>query len=86
MPSYGEDPNQPKGVLLSDIVPDGAAQKAGLKGGDRIIGVGTTEIGSVSDLMYVLIAAKPGEKTTITYVRDGKTFKVEATFGAPRHR
>jgi Tol biopolymer transport system component/S1-C subfamily serine protease len=86
VPSYGEDPNQPKGVLLSDVVPDGAARKAGLQGGDRIIGVGTTEIGSVSDLMYVLTAAKPGEKTTITYVRGGKTYKVEATFGAPRHR
>ncbi|MDX2091120.1 MAG: M20/M25/M40 family metallo-hydrolase [Kofleriaceae bacterium] len=86
VPSYSEDPNQPKGVLLSDVVPDGAAQKAGLKGGDLIIQIGTTEIGSVSDLMYVLSAAKPGEKTTITYVRDGKTRKVDATFGAPRSR
>jgi Tol biopolymer transport system component len=86
VPSYNEDPNQPKGVLLSDVVPDGAAQKAGLKGGDLIIQIGTTEIGSVSDLMYVLGAAKPGEKTTITYVRGGKTFKVDATFGAPRSR
>ena len=86
VPSYSEDPNQPKGVLLSDVVPDGAAQKAGLKGGDLIIQIGTTEIGSVSDLMYVLGAAKPGEKTTITYVRGGKTYKVDATFGAPRSR
>jgi Tol biopolymer transport system component/Zn-dependent M28 family amino/carboxypeptidase len=84
VPSYSEDPNQPKGVLLSDVVPEGPAMKAGLKGGDLIVQIGTTEIASVSDLMYVLGAAKAGEKTTITYVRNGKTEKVEATFGTPR--
>ena len=41
VPSYSEDPNQPPGVLLSDVVPDGAAAKAGLKGGDRIVQIGT---------------------------------------------
>jgi len=84
VPSYSEDPNQPKGVLLSDVLPEGAAAKAGLQGGDLIVQIGTTEIASVRDLMYVLSAAKPGEKTTITFVRGGKTHKVEATFGAPR--
>ena len=86
VPSYSEDPNQPKGVLLSDVVPEGPAAKAGLKGGDLILQIGTTEIASVSDLMYVLGAAKPGEKTTVTFVRNGKTEKVDATFGAPRSR
>ena len=84
VPSYSEDPNQPKGVLLSDVTPDGAAAKAGLKGGDLIVAIGTQEIGSVSDLMYVLQANKPGQKTTITYVRSGKTVKVDAVFGTPR--
>ena len=86
VPSYSEDPNQAKGMLLSDVVPEGPAFKAGLKAGDLITQVGTTEIASVSDLMYVLGAAKPGEKTTVTFVRDGKTQKVDATFGAPRSR
>ena len=86
VPSYNEDPNQPKGVLLTDTTPGGAAAAAGLKGGDLIIAIGTTEIGNVNDLMYVLQAAKPGEKTTITYVRGGKTIKVDAVFGAPRAR
>ncbi len=86
VPSYSEDPNQPKGVLLSDVVPDGPAAKAGLKGGDLILQIGTTEIASVSDLMYVLGAAKPGEKTTVTFVRNGKQDKVDATYGTPRSR
>ncbi len=86
VPSYSEDPSAPKGMVLSDATPGGPAATAGLKGGDRIIAIGTTEIGNVQDLMYVLQAAKPGEKTTITYVRGGKTFKVDAVFGAPRSR
>ncbi len=86
VPSYSEDPNQPKGVLLTDVVPDGAAAKAGLKGGDLIVQIGTTEIANVNDLMYVLETAKPGTATSITYVRNGKTEKVDATFGQPRGR
>ena len=71
-------------MLLTDVVPDGAAAKAGLKGGDLITQVGTTEIANVNDLMYVLETAKPGTTTTITYVRNGKTEKVNAVFGQPR--
>ncbi|MBA3392214.1 MAG: M20/M25/M40 family metallo-hydrolase [Deltaproteobacteria bacterium] len=86
VPSYSEEPNQPKGVVLSDVVPDGAAAKAGLKAGDRIIQIGTHEIATVPDLMYVLEAAKPGAQTTITFVRDGKSQTVPATFGTSRRR
>ncbi|MBL0218659.1 MAG: M28 family peptidase [Myxococcales bacterium] len=86
VPSYSEDPNLPKGVLLTDVIPDGAAAKAGLKGGDLIVQIGTTEIANVNDLMYVLETAKPGTATTITFVRNGKTEKVDATFGQPRGR
>lgn len=86
VPSYTEDPNQPPGVLLSDVVPDGAAQKAGLKGGDRIIQIGTVDIRSVNDLMFVLQAAKPGTDVKITFVRDGKHQTVTATYGTPRGR
>jgi S1-C subfamily serine protease len=86
VPSYSEDPNQPKGVLLTDTTPGGPAATAGLKGGDLIIAIGTTEIGNVNDLMYVLQAAKPGQKTTITFIRMGKTQTVDAVFGAPRSR
>ena len=73
VPSYDEDPNQPPGLVLSDVVPDGPAAKAGLKGGDRIIKIGAVEIRGVDDLMFVLQAAKPGTPTKITFVRDGKS-------------
>jgi hypothetical protein len=84
VPSYSEDPNQPPGVQLSDVVPEGAAAKAGLKGGDRIIAVGTVEIRNINDLMFVLQTAKPGTDVKVTFVRDGKHQTVNATYGAPR--
>jgi membrane-associated protease RseP (regulator of RpoE activity) len=86
IPSYGDDPNAPKGMVIADVHPDGPAAKAGMKGGDRIIQIGTAEIASVADLMYVLEQAKPGQQVQITYVRDNKVVTTTATFGAPRPR
>jgi hypothetical protein len=86
IPSYTEDPNAPPGVALSDARPDGPAAKAGLKGGDRIVQIGTVDIRNINDLMFVLETAKPGTPTKITYIRDGKRITVDATFGAPRPR
>ena len=86
VPSYTEDPNAPPGMVLSDVVPGGPAAKAGLKGGDRIVQIGTIEIRSVNDLMFVLQAAKPGTDVKITFVRDGKHHTVTATYGTPRSR
>jgi len=86
IPSYDEDPARPKGLVLSDVIPDGPAAKAGLKGGDRITQIDTHEVANASDLMFVLTMAKPGQEARITYVRDGKTFTVTAIYGKPRGR
>jgi Zn-dependent M28 family amino/carboxypeptidase len=86
VPSYSEDPNAPPGMVLSDVKPEGPAAKAGLKAGDRIIQIGTVEIRSVNDLMFVLQAAKPGTDVKITFVREGKHMTVTATYGVPAAR
>jgi S1-C subfamily serine protease len=86
VPSYDEDPSRPKGLVLSDVVPDGPAARAGLKAGDRIIQIDTHEVANASDLMFVLTMAKPGQEAKVTYVRDGNTATVTAIFGKPRGR
>jgi Tol biopolymer transport system component len=86
VPSYSEDPNAPPGMVLSDVKPGGPAAKAGLKAGDRIVQIGTVEIRSVNDLMFVLQSAKPGTDVKITFVRDGKQQTVTATYAAPTTR
>jgi Tol biopolymer transport system component len=86
VPSYGEDPKQPAGVILSDVVPEGPAAKAGLKANDRIVQVGTIEIRNINDLMFVLQTAKPGTEVKITFIRDGKPQTVTAIYGVPKGR
>ncbi len=86
VPSYSEDANQPPGVILSDVIPEGAAAKAGLKAGDRIVQVGTVEIRNINDLMFVLQTAKPGTDVKVTFVREGKVQSANATYGVPKGR
>jgi Tol biopolymer transport system component len=86
VPSYDEDPNRPPGMVLSDVVPDGPAMKAGMQKGDRLIKLDDTEIRSVNDLMFVLQTSKPGTSVKVTFVRQGQTMTVTATYGAPRQR
>jgi len=86
VPSYGNDPNQPKGLILSDVMPNSPAAKAGLQAGDRIIQIDTVEIANVGDLMIVLQQAKPGTQAKITFVRDNKIQQVTATYGTPTGR
>jgi len=85
IPTYGDDSNLP-GVLVSDVVPGGAADKAGLKKGDRITKIGVTDVRNVEDLMLVLSEAVPGQQATVIYTRAGQSASTKATFGAPRAR
>jgi S1-C subfamily serine protease len=79
VPDY-TGPRDRKGVLLAGVRPGGAAEKAGMQRGDVLVKLGTHDIGSVEDLMYVLNASHPGETVNAVVVRDGKEVKLEATF------
>lgn len=85
IPTYGDD-GKIAGVLLSDVVPDGAAAKAGLRPGDRLVKIGVTDVRNVEDLMLVLGEGVPGQEVVIVFLRDGARQQVTATFGTPRAR
>jgi S1-C subfamily serine protease len=86
VPDYGGPPPGTKGVLLSDVRPGGGAALAGMRRGDILIKLGKYEVGSVEDLMFVLMQAKPGETVTGVVLRDGKPVSLETTFQEGRHR
>lgn len=86
VPNYGGPPPGVKGVLLDDVRPGGGADKAGMKRGDVILKLGTFDIASVEDLMFVLMQAKPGETITAKVLRDGKTLELETTFQEGKRR
>ena len=61
-----------QGVLLVSVLPDGAAEKAGLKEGDVITAVDGKPVNEVPELLEHIGMHRPGDKVTITYKRDGK--------------
>ncbi|HTM19767.1 MAG TPA: M28 family peptidase, partial [Kofleriaceae bacterium] len=83
IPEYAD--NGP-GVLLSGVRPGGPADQAGVRRGDRIVGIGATQIRSIQDMMFVLRQATPGQPTSIAVIRDGKRLELPVRFGAPMGR
>jgi len=67
------------GVLVSDVVDDGPAEKAGLQDGDVIIAFAGKPLSDYESLTEAVRAAKPGDKVDVTVLRDGqkKTIQVE---------
>jgi photosystem II stability/assembly factor-like uncharacterized protein len=81
-PPQGNDPAQQRGslgvnfeesedgALLTEIIPEGAAQKAGLKEGDIIQKIDGVVLDNPRLQLFKLLAGKkPGDKVTITYQR-----------------
>ncbi len=61
------------GILITQVVPGGAGEKALLKPGDVLLKYGDKELSSVDDLKTSITANEKIEKNTLTLWRDGKT-------------
>jgi Tol biopolymer transport system component len=81
VPDYVGPPDGRTGMLLAGVRPRGPADRAGLRRGDLLLKIGTHDIRNVRDLVFVLRAAKPGEKAVAVVERDGKRLELEVTFG-----
>jgi aminopeptidase N len=66
-----------KGFRLSGVVPGSPAEEAGLKEGDVIVQLNNSVVGSLKDFSNVLKTLKPGDKASVTYLRDGREMKAE---------
>lgn len=69
------------GAEVNTVSKDGAAEKMGLKEGDIITKVGDKKIETPDDLSAAIKAHKPGDKVTVTYLRDKKEQKATAELG-----
>jgi serine protease Do len=74
-------PADQQGALITEVSPNGAADKAGLQNGDIITGVNGKAIGDPHELRLSVGGMSPGDKVTVTYLRDGQTRNVEVTLG-----
>lgn len=69
------------GVKVTEITDESAAKKAGIKEGDIITKIGETKIEEPDQLSAAIRKHKPGEKVTVTLLRDKKEQKVTAELG-----
>ena len=76
----GDAPNN-GGAQVSCVVSGSPADNAGMKAGDVITAVGTTQITSADDLTAAVNTYKPGDKATMTVTRNGSTKSLSVTFG-----
>jgi serine protease Do len=66
-----------EGALVSQVVPDSPAEKAGIKAGDIITKFNGEPVTGASHLKNMVGREKPGTATTLTVVRDKKPFDVK---------
>jgi serine protease Do len=63
------------GVYVDSVFATGAAKEAGVKTKDVIIKIDDIETNTSSKLQEIIMRKRPGEKVTITLIRDGKEQK-----------
>ncbi len=70
-----------KGAKVKGITEGSAAEKAGLKSGDIITKIDDAVITNPEELTAAIHKFKPADKVTVTYIREGKEQKANATLG-----
>ena len=68
-----------EGAIVSNVTPGGAADKAGIKRGDVILGYQGRTVTDTNSFRNEIASTKPGSPITLQVMRDGKTIDVKAT-------
>jgi S1-C subfamily serine protease len=72
-----------EGAFITDVVPDSAADQAGLEAGDVIIAIDGDEVTESRQVREQILDKEPGDTVEMTIVREGEEQTVEATL-SPR--
>ncbi|ELR66359.1 Outer membrane stress sensor protease DegQ, serine protease [Photobacterium marinum] len=73
--AFGYETN--RGAFINQVMPDSAAEKAGLKAGDIIVSVNGKEIRSFNELRAKIATLGAGKKATLGIIRDGDEMTVK---------
>jgi len=68
-----------EGAIVSDVTAGGAADKAGIKRGDVILGYQGQPVIDTNSFRNQIAATKPGSTITLQVMRDGRTSDMKAT-------
>lgn len=64
-----------RGIMVTGLLENGAAQKADIKEGDIIVSVDGREVNQPNELQSYIASKSAGEKVTLQIYRDGKSFE-----------
>jgi serine protease Do len=70
---------EPRGVLISEVVPSGAAEKAGLKKGDVVLQFNGEEIKNAFEFRKMVGNTPVGKTVDVVVLREGKRMTVPVT-------
>ncbi len=70
-----------QGVYISNVIEGSAAEKAGIKIGDRVVKIGEKEISNSSQLKSEVSKHRAGDTLTMVISRDGEEKTVSVTLG-----
>ncbi|GAA0198462.1 hypothetical protein GCM10008944_15040 [Cytobacillus oceanisediminis] len=70
------------GAEITEVNPDSAGAEAGLEQGDIVTAINGQPVGSSDALVAGIRGYRPGEKVTLTYLRDGKKAEAEVTLAS----
>jgi C-terminal processing protease CtpA/Prc len=68
-----------KGVKISGVLQGGPAAKAGLQGGDIIVGLGGAKLENIYDYMQAMNGLKVGEEIDVVVERNGRQISMKLT-------
>ncbi|MGW2601721.1 S1C family serine protease [Streptomyces klenkii] len=71
----------PAGVEVVSVNQNGPADRAGLRAGDVLTRVGTTDITTMQSLSEALAGLRPGDRTDVSYDRNGAARTTTVTLG-----
>jgi putative serine protease PepD len=85
--STGEAQSGQRGAVIGDVTPGGPADRAGLRAadaltggdGDIIVAIDGKLVTGPDDLGTIIGDKRPGDKATVTYVRDGRKETTQVT-------
>ena len=81
-PGYGDD-GKP-GMSVDAVSPEGPAEVAGMKAGDRIIRIGDKNVANIYDYMASTRKNNPGDVVEVVVLRDGEEFTLRVTLSSAR--
>lgn len=72
--------SSPEGVYITEVLKGSAADQAGVKTGDVLIAIDSVKVRNASAVQETVNRFHPGDKASLTVIRDGKEKILDVTF------